>query len=352
MAASLNASASDLVVSTITAQPSASYGSSRVYAGQTVASRASQLGFKRGGEIDQIHVDLGQRVEAGAPLARLDQQSLLANLRQAEADVELALANVKALEAQTRLALNTSRRIEELHGRGHVSEQGLDEAKLTAVARAAELNVAKANLQRSRAIRDAAQVAVDESVITAPFAGIIQNRYVDEGAQVQSAQPVLRLIEDGIAEAHVGLPDHTVASLTQQNRHRLKLGNRQINGTLVGVLPEVDATSRTQTAVFRIEEDVIPIGAVVELILQDQVSGNGFWLPVSSLIARDRGLWGVYVVNTDSLIERRLVEIIHTEAERAFVRGTLNQGDRVVDTGVQRLVPGQKVVVELIADRT
>ena len=52
---------------------------------------------------------------------------------------------------------------------------------------------------------------------------------------------------------------------------------------------------------------------------------------------------GFFVINQNSQIEQRLVEVIHTESERAFVRGTLAPGDRVVDAGVHRLVPGQQV---------
>ena len=69
----------------------------------------------------------------------------------------------------------------------------------------------------------------------------------------------------------------------------------------------------------------------------------GFWVPVTALTESDRGLWGVYVVKDESLVERRIVEIIHSESERAYVRGTLEDDDRIVRTGVQRLVPGQQV---------
>ena len=49
------------------------------------------------------------------------------------------------------------------------------------------------------------------------------------------------------------------------------------------------------------------------------------------------------VVNRSSVLERRVVEVLHAEADRAYVRGTLQDGDWVVRTGVQRLVPGQQV---------
>ena len=124
----------------------------------------------------------------------------------------------------------------------------------------------------------------------------------------------------------------------------------------MAISPEVDPKTRTLNAVFKISDGIIPIGAVVELLLEQRVQTPGFWLPVSALTASDRGLWAVYVVNAENIIERRLVEVIHNEASRAYVRGLLSDRDRVVNSGVQRIVPGQAVLPlraeENIAERT
>ena len=112
---------------------------------------------------------------------------------------------------------------------------------------------------------------------------------------------------------------------------------------LRAIPPEIDPATRTMTAVLELDGAKVPLGAVVELTLAQQVAAPGFWLPLSALTESDRGLWGVYVVNNDSVVERHLVEVVHTEADRAFVRGTLSANDRVIRTGVQRIVPGQRV---------
>ena len=80
---------------------------------------------------------------------------------------------------------------------------------------------------------------------------------------------------------------------------------------------------------------------------------GGTWLPLSALTESSRGLWAAYVAvelpaqeNTDGATHRLLrrdVEIVHTDSERVFVRGTLADGDAVVREGLQRLVPGQRV---------
>jgi hypothetical protein len=58
----------------------------------------------------------------------------------------------------------------------------------------------------------------------------------------------------------------------------------------------------------------------------------------------DRGLWGLFIIDPENTVQRRLVEIVHNEGDRAFVRGLLSASDRVVASGTQRIVQGQRVI--------
>ena len=95
---------------------------------------------------------------------------------------------------------------------------------------------------------------------------------------------------------------------------------------------------------FTVTEQRIPLGAVVELSLRQRVPGDGFWVPIEALTAMDRGLWGVFIIDAENTVQQRLVEIVHNEGDRAFVRGLLSTSDRVVATGTQRIVAGQRVI--------
>ena len=82
-------------------------------------------------------------------------------------------------------------------------------------------------------------------------------------------------------------------------------------------------------------------------------ASSGTWLSLSALTESSRGLWAAYVADelpaqesTDGAthrLVRRDVEIVHVDSERVFVRGTLADGDVVVQEGLQRLVPEQRV---------
>ncbi|MGI9327405.1 MAG: efflux RND transporter periplasmic adaptor subunit [Pseudomonadales bacterium] len=338
--------ASLIRVSTVKAVASHSYASERTYAGTIVAGRASELGFRFSGQLASIEVDIGSAVNQGDLLAALNIASRQATLAEAEAKAAVAQANVAALDAETDLAQQTEQRFANLRETSHVSAQQYDERRLALQAKQARRKVAIASHRAALAQIQAAKVALAEAHIRAPYAGVVQARYADEGAQISPGQAVLRLVETENKEAHIGLPEQLAVNLQADASHQLHWADQSFPATLKTVLPEVDARNRTLTAVYRLANDHsarLPIGAVVELAVSSEVTEDGYWVPLTALTESDRGLWGVYVVTPSEVVERRLVEILHSEDTQAFVRGTLRPGDQIVATGVQRLVPGQRV---------
>ncbi len=330
-------------VALLEVQAREAYSTARVYAGRTVARRASELGFNLGGEVAEIAVDIGDSVLSGDLIGKLDTRRLRAALTQARANVQLATANLQAVEAETQLAQQTEQRFRRLRESRHVSEQRYDEQLLALRAKTAHRNVARANLQSAKAAQLAAEIVIQEAHVYAPFNGTIQARYVDEGSQITPGTPIVRLVETTPSEAHIGVPQTVAPTLSTNAKYEILWENELHAARLTAVLPEIDSSSRTVIAIFSIDAAPIPLGAVVELRLRQSVATPGFWVPVTALTESDRGLWGVYVINDQSRVERRIVEIIHSESERAYVRGTLENNDHIVRTGVQRLVPGQQV---------
>ena len=334
----------ELTVSYVTVTPQAEFSTNRVYAGTSRAARRAELGFKRGGEVATVMVDLGDSVAAGQLLAQLDTRALASDLRRAQSEEILAAANRRSASAQKELAANTERRVRALRANGNVSQQAFDEAHLQYRVSRAQLEVAQASLGRAQAAVEAMEVALSEAEIRAPFGGVIQARHVDEGSQIGPGSPALSLVETSKREAHIGIPESAVTSLTVGDAYTINWQNVSASAQLRSLLPEVNPNTRTVTAVFTVADQRIPLGAVVELSLRQRVPGNGFWVPIDALTAMDRGLWGVFIIDAENIVQQRLVEIVHNEGDRAFVRGLLSTSDRVVATGTQRIVAGQRVI--------
>jgi RND family efflux transporter MFP subunit len=269
---------------------------------------------------------------------------MTSDLRRAKSEEVLAAANRRSASAQTELAANTERRVRALRANGNVSQQAFDEAYLQYQASRAQLAVAEASLGRAQATVEAMEVALSEAEIRAPFGGVIQARHVDEGSQIGPGAPALSLVETSKREAHIGIPESAVTSLNIGDTYIISWQNVTANAQLRSLLPEVNPNTRTVTAVFTFTGQNIPLGAVVELSLRQRVSSDGFWVPLEALTAMNRGLWGLFIIDAENTVQRRLVEIVHNEGDRAFVRGLLSTSDRVVATGTQRIVAGQRVI--------
>ena len=322
-----------LRVSVLSAELGESLMLEESFSGLIVARRTSQLGFAAGGRVVDVEVDIGDRVSAGEPLGRLDTRNLEAQLAAAEASMAEARANYQ-------LSRTVVERQTKLFARGHVAQQRVDEATAQASAAAARIEAAGAQAE-------ALKVAIDLAVIRAPFSGSIANRMIDEGAIAVPGVPILELVETGKLEARIGLPAANAADLEPGQRVELVSDRGPVAARLRTTTGIVDETQRTIMAIFDIvSPEQVNTGAIVRLRLDRAVNERGFWLPVSALTESARGLWSVYVaVPSDGgwTAEPQLVEIVQTEGQRVFARGTVRDGDKIIIDGLGRLVPGQPV---------
>ena len=176
---------------------------------------------------------------------------------------------------------------------------------------------------------------------------------MDEGVVVGAGQSVVRLVENVAPEARIGMPANTAHQLQVGDRHAIQIGSETYSATVAAILPEVDPDTRTQIVVLQLEPSAtLPIspGQTVRLELMETIPADGFWLPTDALVQGIRGLWSCYVLTQPDesnpeiyTVQPQTVEILHQEEHRALVRGTLQPGDRIVASGIHRLVPGQQV---------
>lgn len=312
------------------------------YTGLVFAKRSSSLGFETGGRIASIDADVGDRVASGAILARLDTRALRARLSAAEAQITEAQASLGLAEA-------TIARQQALVDKGLLSGQAFDETEAQADAALARVNAAEAQA-------DTLRVQLRLAAINAPFSGVITQRRMDEGAIASPGQPVLQLVEDGALEALIGVPAQMAGALVPGDAYDLVIGSKTVTAELRAVTGVIERGQRTVNTVFDLEGGPgIQPGAVARLELDRGVGERGFWVPVSSMTESSRGLWAVFAVvdvagQSAPVIEKRLVDLVHAEADRAFVRGAIEDGDIFVVNGLQRLTPGLPVEPKMVSD--
>ncbi len=319
-----------------------SYEATVAFTGRIRAAAVSRLAFEQPGRILAIPLREGDRFAPGDILARLDDSRL-------KAEEEAAMARLKEAEADRDLARQTFRRNRALFKDGHVSRQRLDEAEARLHASEAAVSGARAQLRRIR-------VALAQTRIRAPFAGIVTRRLVDEGTVVAAGTPVLAVLAtNGPVEALVGLPESEAAALVIGRRYPVRLEDgRTLEARLAGLVPQLQPGSRAVIARLALPAGVTAAdGALVSLVLTRRVPARGFWLPIEALTADLRGLWRVYSLEEDpergwpyAHVRFENVQILHTSGDRVYVTGTVREGARLIATGLHRVVPGMLVRAE------
>ncbi len=303
------------------------------FSGLILARQSSQIGFTSGGRIISVKADMGDRVEARQILAVLDTRQLRASKLAAE-------ARQREAEASHALALTTLQRQLALKERGHVAQQRVDEAKAQADAAMARIEAAKAQIE-------ALHVQIDLSSLRAPYAGVITRRFYDEGSIAAPGSPVLEIVENRYLEANIGVPARTAHALEVGQIYELKTETGQVPAKLKAKTGIIDPNGRTVSTLFEIDDpDSVDIGAVARLKLPRQVEESGFWVPISALTEASRGLWSIYILEPDGNsyeARPRYVEMVHSEGDRVYVRGTVRDGERYIVSGLARFVPGQSV---------
>lgn len=181
----------------------------RVFGLGTVEARIStRLGFEVPGSVAELHADHGDRVAAGAVLARLNAAAQEARVARAEA----GLQNAEALQGRVAAALeratvmatqkrSTAQRRRELAGRGTTSAEQAELAETEAAAAIADLGVARADLEVARAqLADARAVllaertALAKHTLVAPFDALVIARHREAGAALAPNEPVFTLV--------------------------------------------------------------------------------------------------------------------------------------------------------------
>ncbi|MEM1060342.1 MAG: efflux RND transporter periplasmic adaptor subunit [Verrucomicrobiota bacterium] len=310
------------------------YDSQESYLGRVEASRRSEVGFELGGQLLEVLADEGDTVTQGQVIARLDTDRLKARKKEIAALRDQRLARVE-------LARISLEREKNLLGSGATSVQRFDEA--TYELKRLEASHAEAEAQLDRIVVD-----IEKSQLRAPFSGIISRRMADEGRVLEAGLPLFELLEMGRLELRAGVSPEMAANVRVGQMLEIRLRDQNLSAPVQRVLPDRDSTTRTVDIICALppEAQGIRDGDLARIAFTQSIAARGFWLPRTALTQGTRGLWSVLIATREGApgegrLERRMVELIHEEGQRVFVRGPLEPGQEVVAEGLHQLVPGQ-----------
>lgn len=322
-------------VSSIVYEEQQSYSRDQRFLGLVQAATRSQIGFEVPGAIAEIHVFEGQMVEAGTALATLDTKAL-------NAQREAAASSMARVAAELELAKARTERQQPLRDSGAISEQTFDDTRLAEKALASAYASAKAELSTI-------DINLEKSVLRAPYAARVGRQLLDRGTVTNPGTPVFSLVATQDREAQIGVAVEQAVNLQPGESYPLTWRDQTVMAKLRAVRPDINPVSMTAAAIFELPPQIAAFdGEPVGVSIPRNEPEAGGWLPLSSLLEGERGVWTVLAIEEsgEGLVTRReVVEVLHVSGDQAFVRGSLRAGDAVVADGIHRIAPGTLVSI-------
>src|SRR5210317_2245720 len=279
--------------------------------------------------------DVGDAVDAGDVIARIDARLLRIEVTRAEATVARLQSDLGYRQRQLE-------RTEGLAAKNSVSETLLDEAR-------AQRDQAQHSLTNAHAALERARADLERTEIRAAFAGHVTQRLASVGEFVNVGEDVLRLVDTHRIE--ISLP--ASITLTRYIRPGMKVlaksGGLAREHTVRTVVPVGDAVSRMVEVRLKAGDSEWLVGTPVQISLPSDAPVSTVAVPRDALVERS-GQSFVYKVNTDGVAEQVTVQIRSIVGLWVGIDNGIAPGDRVIVRGAERLSPGQVVEISGTAD--
>src|SRR5580658_4751725 len=329
---------------------------------------------KESGYVKVLNVDYGTRVTAGQLVAVLEIPELQAQLQQDQ-------AAIKNMAEQVTQAEKESNRVEAQHKVAHlqydrlktvadskpglVAQQEVDDWQGKDLALEAQVEASKSAMQSAQSALAAAQaklvhdqVLYDYSRITAPFAGVVTQRYANLGALMQAgtssstqAMPLVKLSEDDLFRLVIPVPESYVSHIRIGDTVNVNVPslNRSFPGKVARFSVDVQQDTRTMHTEVDVPNPgrVMMPGLYAEATIATATQANALAVPAGAVDHNGDSVT-VDVLDASHKIEVRAVKLgIQTPTDAEVLSG-LREGEMVVISDRSGLKPGQEAHPKVI----
>lgn len=315
------------------------------------------------GRLAEVHVRLGDRVSRGQRIAKIEDREIREQVRQAEASYKVAQATIRQREADLKLAETNLERNKSLLERQLLPRQTYDDTEARYQAALAQLDLARAQFEQSKARLDELRINLANTVIASPVDGFIGKRYLDPGAAVSPNAPVASVVD--IRSVRM------VANIVERDVKRLQTGmpaevevdafpGEKFAGTVSRIAPVFDPQTRTAEMEIEVPNRSFRLkpGMYARVSLTLERRQNALTVPLQAVVNVE-GREGVFVAAPGSggaepqpatgapaalTAKFQPVQTGIRDGERVEIVSGIDSGARVITTGATALRDGDRVV--------
>ncbi|WP_019451538.1 efflux RND transporter periplasmic adaptor subunit [Cupriavidus sp. BIS7] len=327
--------------------------------GYVVPQRKAAVASKAQGRLEWLGVLEGSRVKKDEIIARIESRDVEASAAQARAQVQVAEANLELQQAELRDADVNLRRSKELLAPAAISKQQYDSDLARYNKARASISNSQASIASAKANARAAEVAVEQTVVRAPFDGVVLIKHANVGdnitpfsAAADTKGAIVTIADMSTLEVEADVAESNIAKITVEQPCEILLDalpNLRMEGRVSRIVPTVDRSKATVLVKIRfVDRDprVLPdMSAKIAFLSKPVPPGEN--KPVTAVqptavVERD-GKPTVFVVQ-DGKVRQVTVTRGEKIGELVAVQG-VKPGDVVVLAPTDKLTDGGKVSV-------
>jgi RND family efflux transporter MFP subunit len=302
------------------------------------------------GRLEEVTVQLGDRVSRGQRIAKIEDQELQEQIRQAEAAMEVASATIRQREADLQLARTNVERSRSLFERQLLPKQTLDDNEARYQSAVAALDLARAQNTQSNARLEERRVNMANTVITSPVNGFVARRAADPGAFVSQNAPVADVVDISRVRLVVNVVERDLKIVELGDETSVEVDafpGEKFAGRIARLAPVLDPATRT----FQIEIEIpnpafrLKPGMYARVGITTEERSDAIVVPPNAVV--DVGdQRGVFIALDDNTASLRVVKVGIETDERTEILNGVSEGDRVVTTGAAGLSHGDRFLLE------
>jgi RND family efflux transporter MFP subunit len=301
------------------------------------------------GRLQAVNVRLGDRVTQGQRIAKIEDNEIQEQVRQAEAAQEVAQATIRQREADLKLAETNLERSRNLFARQLLPKQTLDDTEARHQAAVAQLDLARAQNTQSNARLEELRINLANTNIVSPVNGFVARRAVDPGAFVGQNAPVVDVVDISRVRLVVNVIEKDLDQLRVGNETRVEVDafpGETFIGRIARVAPVLDPSTRTASIEIEIPNPGFRLkpGMYARISITTEEQKDTIVVPANAVVDLG-GRRGVFLANEDGTVRFRAIRAGIEEDTQIEVLDGLEEGEQVVTTGAGALTDGARVIV-------
>ncbi len=301
---------------------------------------------KMTGRIDQLVVQIGDWVQKGQLIAKVDEDEIRQQVKRAEAALEVAKATLSEKQTDLEILKKELDRTIELHENHLIPKRDFDTAEARHRGAIAQEKLAEALIDQANAELHELRVRLNNTRILAPISGFVSKRHLDNGALVNPSLPLVALVDLSTMVMLINVPEKDLVKIRSGLSADIAFDafpDRKFKGRVVRLSPVLDAATRTGLVEIEVANPKLELRA--EMFARVELDlGNwhkALLVPREALVIHEQQR-GVFKVQ-EQTARFQPVESGGTQGGEVEVISGVKEGESVITLGVNLVRNGDKV---------